>query len=203
MGVGNDICIENLAKAANTAIQYTLQYTDYSGAYTRSLSSSTCRLRMVSNLENNAMLPDNSWMLYRAEFLNYDREELWMIQMPPYPPLDSVNRGNFVPIAVSFTPPTGTNNTVIDFGYQEYAQSGVPYCTTRLDLCEATAAAIPIGYQPFKFASEAPTGITCGSPPCTIAIPAISQRELYYRFRYQNAGGATIQVGSWQILSVP
>ena len=202
MGVGNDICIENLAKAADTVIQYTLQHTDYFGAYTRALSSSTCRLRMVSNLENNAMLPDNSWMLYRGEFLNYDREELWMMQVPPYPALDSVNRGSFVPISVSFTPPAGTNNTVIDFGYQEYAQSGVPYCTTRLDLCEATAATIPSGYQPFKFASETPTGITCGSPPCTITIPGISQRELYYRLRYQNAGGATIQVGPWQIQGV-
>ena len=203
MGVGSDICINNLAKAANTAIQYTLQHTDYYGAYTRSLSSSTCRLRMVSNLENNAVLPDNSWMLYRAEFLNYDREELWMIQMPPYPARDSVNRGSFVPIAVSFTPPAGTNNTVVDFGYQEYAQSGVPYCTTRLDQCEAASATIPSGYQPFKFSSENPIGTACGSPPCTITIPAISQRALYYRLRYQNASGGTLHVGPWQIQQVP
>jgi hypothetical protein len=202
-GVGNDICFNNLTKVADSAIQYTLQSTDYFGAYTRSLASATSRLRMVTNLENNALLPDNSWLLYRQEFLNYQRQDLWMLQMPPYPPPDSVNRGAFVPISVAFNPPAGTNNTVIDFGYQEYAQSGVPYCTTRLDLCEATAATIPSGYQPFKFSSEAPTGIACSSPPCTITIPAISQRELYYRFRYQNSSGATIQVGPWQIQQVP
>jgi len=202
-GVGNDICIQNIAKAANSITQYTLQHTDYFGQYTRSLASATSRLNMVTNFENNAALPDNSWMLFRGEFLNLDRQELWMFPLPPYPALDSVNRGAFVPIAVSFIPPAGTNNTVIDFGYQEYAQSGVPYCTTRLDACEATAATIPAGFQPFKFASETPTGITCGSPPCTVTIPAISQRELYYRLRYQNAGGGTIQVGPWQIQGVP
>jgi len=202
-GIGADICLDNITRVANTVVQYTLRATDYYGSYTRSLASATSRLRMVDNFENNQLLPDNSFLLYSQEFLNYDRQNLWMLQMPPYPPLDSVNRGNFVPISVSFTPPAGTNNTVIDFGYQEYAQSGVPYCTTRLDVCEATAATVPSGYQPFKFASETPIGITCGSPPCTITIPAIAQRELYYRLRYQNAGGGTIQVGPWQIQGVP
>ena len=196
------MCIQNIAKAANSVIQYTLQASDYYGANTRTLASATSRLDMVYNFENASALPDNSWIMYMHEFLNLDRSDIWMLQYPPYPALDGYNRGTFIPVSVSYTPPGGTNNTVVDFGYQEYAQSGVPYCTTRLDTCEALATTIPSGYKPFKFASETPIGSTCSSA-CTIQIPAISQRALYYRLRYQNAGGVTLSTGPWVIQVTP
>ena len=202
-GVGKDMCIQNIAKAANSVIQYTLQASDYYGANTRTLASATSRLNMVYNFENASALPDNSWIMYVHEFLNLDRSDIWMLQYPPYPAVDSVNRGTFIPITVpTFTPPGGTNNTVADFGYWEYSQGGTPYCTTRLDACEATGTSIPSGYQPFKFASETPFGPPCSSG-CTLVIPAISQRELYYRLRYQNSGGGTNSVGPWVVVSVP
>jgi hypothetical protein len=202
--IGADICFQNITKVADSIIQYTAQYTDYYGVYTRSLAGATERLRGVNNFENNQNLPDNSWIMYRQEFLNLDRQTYWDLQLPPYPnpALDGYNRGTFIPVSVSYTPPGGTNNTVVDFGYQEYAQSGVPYCTTRLDTCEALATTIPSGYQPFKFASETPIGSTCSSA-CTIQIPAISQRALYYRLRYQNAGGVTLSTGPWVIQVTP
>jgi hypothetical protein len=202
-GTGNDICIQNRAAVADSITQYTLAQTDYYGALSRNLSGAGERLRMVTNTENNAALPDMSWMLYRAEFLNLDRQELWMFQYPAYPTPDAYNRGTFIPITTpTFTPPGGTNNTVVDFGYQEYAQGGVPYCTTRLDTCEATAATIPTGFQPFKFSSETPTGTTCMSG-CTLTIPAISQRALYWRLRYQNSSNATLSTGPWNVQMVP
>jgi hypothetical protein len=199
------MCFQNITKVADSIIQYTAQYTDYYGAYTRSLAGATERLRGVNNFENNQNLPDNSWIMFRQEFLNLDRQTYWDLQLPPYPnpALDGVNRGTFIPISVGpFTPPGGTNNTVVDFGYQEYAQSGVPYCTTRLDTCEAAGTSIPSGYQPFKFASETPIGPVCSSG-CTLVIPGISQRMLYYRLRYQNSGGGTNSVGPWVIIAVP
>jgi hypothetical protein len=202
-GVGNDMCFQNLAKVADSVIQYTLQYTDYYGAYTRALASATSRLRMVNNFENNQLLPDNSWLMYRQEFLNLDRQSIWALQYPAYPAIDGYNRGTFIGISTTtFTPPGGTNNTVVDFGYMEYAQSGVPYCTTRLDTCEATSTSIPSGFQPFKFASETPTGSLCTSG-CTILIPAISQRTLYWRLRYQNSGNVTLSTGPWNMQIVP
>jgi len=202
-GMTNDICFQNQTATGDSIVQYTLQYTDYYGAYTRALANATSRLRMVTNFENNTSLPDGSMLFYRAEFLNLDRQDLWALQLPPYPPTDSTNRGTFVPISVSFTPPGGTNTTLVDFGYQEYAQGGTPYCTTRLDMCEATAATAPTGFQPFKFASETPVGLACGSSLCSIEIPAISQRMLYYRLRYQDSGGGTISIGPWKIQVVP
>jgi hypothetical protein len=190
LGIGNDICVGNLSKVANAVTQFDLSHTDYAGAYTRNLVSATGRLRMVTGFESNTMLPDNSWVLYRQEFQNYQRQELWMAQVPPYPPVDAVSRWTFVPVTIALKPPAGVNNAIIKFGYQEYGSS-LLNCTTRNDACIATASTVPTGNQPFYFASESPSGASCAIG-CTITIPAISQRILYYQILYRDAGNAVL-----------
>ena len=63
MGVGNDICVANVGAAANAVRQFSLDTTDFEGAFTRTLVSATSRLRMVRGFENNRLLPDNSWLV--------------------------------------------------------------------------------------------------------------------------------------------
>jgi hypothetical protein len=198
LGVGNDICVGNLGAAANTIRQFTLDHTDFAGAFTRTLVSATSRLRMVAGFENNRLLPDNSWLLFRAEWLNYDREEMWMAKMPPYPTPDSINRGTFVPVILKLQPPEGisVDNAVVEFGYTEYSGN----CTSRHDPCVANSAAI--GAPPFRFASENPPGMPCSSA-CTIAIPAISQRVLYYQVKYRDKSNHTLATGPYQAAAMP
>lgn len=204
-GVGNDICVGNISKTANAIAQFTLDHTDSPGAASRVLASATSRVRMVSGFENNRLLPDNSWLLYRQEFLNYQRQEMWMMQNLPYPAPDSVNRGTFVAVPVEVDPkPTGLtiNNAVVEFGYGEYAQSGIYYCTTRADICQANAISIPAGNAPFVFASETAAGLPCSSG-CVITVPAISGRVLYYRSRYRDSSNNTLYLGPWQAQATP
>jgi hypothetical protein len=148
---------------------------------------------MVYGFENNELLPDNSWILYRQEWLNYQRPEMWMAKNLPYPSPDAVNRGTFVPVSVNLTSPTGlgVTNAVIEFGYQEYGAPQLINCTTRNDACIATASTVTPGNQPFYFASENPAGASCASG-CTIAIPAISQRVLYYQVTYRAANNTVL-----------
>jgi hypothetical protein len=156
---------------------------------------------MVYGFENNALLPDNSWILYRQEWLNYQRPEMWMAKNLPYPSSDypssdSVNRGTFVPWPVTVSTPVGLgiNNAIIEFGYQEYGAPGLINCTTRNDACIATASTVPSGNQPFYFASENPAGAPCAIG-CTITIPAISQRILYYQIQYRAANNTVLSAG--------
>ena len=196
LGVGNDICVGNIGNAADAILQYSLDQTDRYGASRRALVSATSRLRMVYGFENNALLPDNSWILYRQEWLNYQRPEMWMAKNLPYPPGDSVARGTFVPWPVTVSPPAGldVNNAVIEFGYQEYGAPQLINCTTRNDACIATASTVPSGNQPFYFASENPAGAPCATG-CTITIPAISQRILYYQIQYRAANNTVLSAG--------
>ena len=207
LGAGNDICIGNIAKEANAITQYTLDRTDYSGAYSRALVSATSRLRMVTGFEGNQLLPDNSWLLYRQEFLNYQRSEMWMALCPPYPPDDpgnSVARGTFVPIAITLKPPAGlgANTALVEFGYQEYGAPRQLNCTTRNDPCVASSGTVSTGNEPFYFASENPAGAPCSSG-CTIAIPAISERILYYQVQYKAADGTLLPAGPLTAVVVP
>jgi len=202
LGVGNDICVGNIGNGADAITQYSLDRTDYLGASRRVLVSATSRLRMTFGFENNQLLPDNSWILYRQELLNYQRPEMWMAKNLPYPPTDSVARGTYEPLAVSVPAVAGTAYALVEFGYQEYAQGGVPYCTTRADTCQANAAAIPTGNAPFVFTSEAAGGLACASG-CTVTIPSIPQRTLYYRVRYLNSSNVTVSVSNWNVTVVP
>jgi hypothetical protein len=184
-----------------------LDQTDYAGAYSRTLVSATSRLRMVTGFEGNQLLPDNSWILYRQEFLNYQRPEMWMAKNLPYPPADpanSVARGTFVPMTVSLKPPAGlgVNNATVEFGYQEYGAPQFLNCTTRNDTCMASAGTVPSGNQPFYFASENPAGAPCTSG-CAIAIPAISERVLYYRVKYRAADNTVLATDPLSAVVVP
>jgi len=196
LGDGNDICVGNISNAANAVRQFTLDRTDYAGAFTRTLVTASSWLRMVYGFENNRLLPDNSWLLLRTDWLNFQRSEMWMAKMLPYPAPDSVARGNFVPVLIAVQPPAGfaVNNAVVEFGYQEYGAPQLINCTTRNDACFANASTVPAGDAPYYFASENPGGISCAYG-CTIAIPAISQRVLFYRVQYRNASNAVISSG--------
>jgi len=203
LGVGNDICVGNVSKVADAIIQFTLAHTDYFDAYTRILASATSRRRMVSGFENNRLLPDNSWILYRQEYLNYQRQEMWMAKLPPYPAVDSINRGAFVPMLINkLQGPPGTDNAIVEFGHQEYGAPQQVNCTTRNDVCLATASTVPAGTQPFYFASENPAGAPCATG-CTITIPAISQRILYYRVKYRNASNTVLAASPLTAVVVP
>jgi len=206
VGVGNDICVGNISNVADAIIQFTLAHTDYSWSYGRNLASATSRLRMVNGFENNALLPDNSWILYRQEYLNYQRQEMWMARLPPYPPTDSVVRGTFVPVSLALKPPAGlgVNNAIVEFGYQEYGAPQFINCTTRNDACisTSTASTVPPGNQPFYFASENPAGAPCATG-CTITIPAISQRILYYQIQYRAANNMALSAGPLTAVLVP
>lgn len=204
MGVGNDICVGNQGAANNAIRQYTLDRTDYAGAYTRTLVGATSRLRMVFGFENNRLLPDNSWLLYRSEYLNYQRYDMWAAKVPPFPAADSVNRGTFVPVSLTLRPPAGltVNNAIVQFGYQEYGAPQLLNCTTRNDACIATASTVLSGRQPFSFASENHAGAPCSSG-CIVTIPAISQRILYYRIQYRAANNSVIAVNPLVSVVVP
>jgi hypothetical protein len=204
LGVGNDICVGNIAENANAVRQFTLDRTDLAGAYTRSLVTATSRLRMVYGFESNRLLPDNSWLLLRTDWLNYQRSDMWMAKMLPYPAPDSVVRGTFVPMSLTLKPPAGlsVNNAIVEFGYQEYGAPQHIDCTPRNDACIATASTVTQGNQPFYFASENPAGASCASG-CTITIPAISQRILYYRVQYRAANNAVLAAGPLTSVVVP
>jgi hypothetical protein len=194
----------NVALNGDSIMQFGLGATDHQGAYSRSLSLSEQWFHMVYGFENNQSTPGNEALLYRREFPEYQRADMWELTLPPYPAFDSVNRAAYEPIAIKVSPgPTSiATRAAVDFGYMEYAQGGTYNCTTRNDGCQSVTAAIPTGNTPFVFVSESATGLACTSG-CTITVPAIPARAMYYRIRYENSSSVTIALGPWQLTAIP
>jgi hypothetical protein len=110
-----------------------------------------------------------------------------------------------VPVPIALKPPSaiGVSNALIEFGYQENGTISSFYCTSRQDPCYANAATVPLPpTAPFLFGSETPSGLSCSSG-CTIAIPGISQRVMFYRVVYRTSGNAVISTSPITAIVVP
>ena len=67
----------------------------------------------------------------------------------------------------------------------------------------ANAATIQTGANVFSYlAADAPAGVPCSSG-CTVTIPALSQRIMWYRVKYRDAGNSMIAVGPAKVTAAP
>jgi hypothetical protein len=193
-----DICMGDLRPYTGVMTQLGLNAPDRFGDRQRMLTKSFTWWRTQGSFWNLKGLTDASWLYMRVDWLSGARNEVLLLKNPGWPSLDSVNRRTFVPIQVSVAPPAslGVASAVIEFGYDPYF-----YCTSRQEACVANASAINES-TPFYWSSETFSGLPCGSG-CSIAIPAIPQRTLYYRVHYRGAAGEGIATGQTQVVAVP
>jgi hypothetical protein len=126
-----------------------------------------------STTDNVKATPDGRWALSR---------HAWAYRLPPYPAEDSVNRAEFVKVPVTLKPPAGVDNVVVEFGYDTSFR-----CTMRDEACVKDANAT----EPYVFAGDMLTGISCASG-CTVEMPGIAGRVLYYRWKYRNSANSVI-----------
>jgi len=111
----------------------------------------------------------------------------WYVAPPPMVEQDTRNRATFtgLPIVIPNVP-SGTDNALVQFGYNADFQ-----CSQNRDnTCYAESATVNLT-TPFVFDHETLTGVSCASG-CTVTIPALSNRVLYWRMVYRNAGGTVI-----------
>ena len=86
----------------------------------------------------------------------------------------------------------------IEFGYQEFGAPGILACTSRGEDCFTPATATRTD---LLYASETQSHTSCGSG-CTVNVPALPGRVLYYRIHRKNAAGVE-SVGPVQMSAVP
>ena len=145
-----------------------------------------------------AMPPDPtaSWIFSDGFFLDGVREDLIGVQLPPWPnPQDrTTNKSQYVNVPVTIGAYAAAPNVRVTFGYAENGSPSAFYCTARADACWATGT-------PFSFASESPSFTSCTSG-CTINIPAIPGRTVYYEVDRKDANN-NIYPGGLQMSQVP
>ena len=204
-----DICIGNMGAYLNSVVQIGFKQNDFTGALGRSVSKALGRYRLKDDYFHGIAFSDASWLMFRSMYTNGAWTDILLGKLPPYPPADSVARWKFQAIPVKLTPPPGlaVNNAVIQFGYAENGTPGNFACTSRQEKCLATAATVPT--TPFAFPSDGAGGQESGvaglpcAAGCTLAIPAISQRMLYYQVKYRDASNKTLATGRMEVIAIP
>lgn len=111
----------------------------------------------------------------------------YYVMPPAFPGRDSRSQATFAAIQVEIpTVPAGTATAIVEFGYNGNFQCS----RNRDESCIADKALLDEA-MPYKFSHETIAGVPCTSS-CSVTIPALHSRVLYYRTKYRDGTGATI-----------
>jgi hypothetical protein len=162
---------------------------DPKGSLGRKLTMGLGRHHLYDSYWNVRPFSDASWMLFRSLWLNGVRTEAMLAKLPPYPPLDGIDRSDFVPLKINAVTRgmEGVNNAILQFGYEENGQATDFFCTSRREACVKGAHT----GNSYGMASDAVTGVACQNG-CTIMLPGLSGRVAYYRVVYRDGANTVI-----------
>ena len=184
----NDICISPQPPYLDYAVQYSAFHDPYNtGA--RRITAGLRHPRTSGLTENTPATPDGDGLLMGSTLNGGSFPALIMPKVPPYPGRQpGINRATWIPLPYTITSvPKGTSTAYIRFGY-----SPSMYCVSRQEICVANAATLQTGNSVFSWeTTDAPAGLAC-STGCTITIPTLSQRVMWYQIVYKNSGGSTV-----------
>jgi hypothetical protein len=130
------------------------------------------------------------------------RTEWLAYRIPPAFPTDNVNRTTFVPVNVSYQGVTFASNIRARFGYLENG-GDLLRCTAYAQDCSTE---IPSGApsDPYSFTNESVTRQSCtSSAVCTVIIPSLPNRMLYYVIDRLDANGDVVTSSAMQAVAVP
>lgn len=193
----DDICVSIAPAHGNHIVQYEMNSTHHDGfglGSRRIANPFTAPKELEFTNLNTNELPDGSWTAV-AQL----GQPMFLFKLPPYPGRSAVNRVSWIPVPVQITSvPPGTDNVIVEFGYDPNFN-----CSSRREVCVANASSIQSGSSVFSFAtSDSYSGLSCASG-CTVSIPALSQRVMWYQIDYRNASGQTILTRKEEPLVTP
>jgi hypothetical protein len=198
-----DICVEDTPPYADVVVQVGLDgfKRDQNGSRSRVISRALSQPRRNGAYFNAHVTADGRWALAQARWLDGVKSQAVAIRLPSFGAPDSVNRATFVPLHVQVAPVTGTDNVVAEFGYDPAFS-----CTSRQEACvSVTGGSSPMQVSestPYYWASDTYAGVPCSSG-CTVTIPAVSQRVVYYRIKHRRADGSLVATGSTEVAVAP
>jgi hypothetical protein len=145
--------------------------------------------------------PTGTWGFSEGYWLDGVRNDLIIAKLPPWPnPQDvTVNRTNFIRQSVQIGAGQNLTSARVRFGYAENGNVTDFFCTARQETC-VTAGSASTTASPYWFIGENQGWQPCTNG-CSISIPAIPGRVLFYAVDRQDGAGNTIP-GTPQVVVV-
>jgi hypothetical protein len=161
-------CLAALPNEVGRFVQYDVSKPDPAGARWRVLTSFWGGPGRTNNYANVHGTDGADWVLGVGKWVNGVRSQIYGAKLPSWQ-LDSQYRGDFIKVPIKVGGRQG-DKVRIRFGYDANLR-----CTTRQEACSTGAA----NNDPFAWESE-PVNWTACDNGCTVTIPAIGNRVLYY-----------------------
>ncbi len=148
---------------------------------------------------NSHTTPSARWAFFGPGWVDGVRPDMLMLKLPPWPNTEQDRtRNTFVPIQVDLPSNGEYAKARIRFGYAENGPASSFFCTSRQEACVTDTQLSPFAYEQ----SETLTPADCQGG-CSVVIPAIPGRVLYYRVERLNSGGGSVFQGPTQVRVIP
>ena len=212
-----DMCIGDSWAYGNGAVQVSPFTTDVNGASARLISHLFATHHEEGIYGNVRPTSEGKWMMFFTGNPT-GTPEAYMAKLGPFPVEDSTRRDTFLTLRVTVealprisSPITAADllsrrppNAVVEFGYAENGDPGNFYCTSRQETCVAQSATVNEAHPFYYSVTEAPSikGTPCSSG-CTVAIPAVPGRVVYYRVAYRDLSGRVVSRGPMRVQAAP
>lgn len=201
-----DICVGGSPMVRDAVMQLGMNKVDNFGRYQRVITKFV-RARVMSVFYTPYVFPDGKWLTFESHLGgdgSLHRSFLVAKIPPPAEDADSVDRTGFQSVPIVLPGRPGATGAYVQFGYVENGGPASYFCTTRQESCIATASqvnqATPFYFQQTESQTWSPAACASG---CTISIPAISQRTLYYQYFYTGPDGKVVFTGPANGVLVP
>ena len=212
-------CFFQASPLGTWAVQQDISTQDTVGNHFRRLTMGFEAPGRQNTATNWRPTPDGQWGLFPSPWVDGYSPIMWVGKLPPWPGYDSISRDDFVMAQMKLG--SGPTLAEIRFGYEEYGtripgslarRPGPPapaefYCTSRQEQCVTSATATTTTAtsppNPFNWmVSDGHKGTACAGG-CSIPVPGLSGRILWWQEFRSNDGVSWTPVGTPQRFAVP
>lgn len=171
---------------AVSQIGFNSAFPNSTGSLARTIAKAFQPWSIGSAFTSSVAIPNGMGVIFPMEFANSIRTDLYAAKLPPFPPLDTVNRLNYVNLNIQVAGLV-SDQVRIAFGYKEFSSTTPTdyFCVTRREICYTSSTATLS--NPFVYSSETQHYFACGAL-CTATIPVIPGHTVYYQVHHLRAG---------------
>lgn len=181
-------------------IEQGTQESDYTGSKMRRLSMGLTGLTNQYQYTSPHMIQDGSMAIIKPGLAGGGHPDLWIAEVPAPAPFDSIDRTTYIPVTIKIG--AGFAFGRVRFGYLENNNGNNTnkfHCTSYQDDCLTDNAIVPFAYDT---SDSGKAGIACSSG-CSITVPAISRRVMYYQTESCTGANTGCVRGAIQVVVVP